>query len=89
MNKKNETFVDEIRGLEIDHLPDGYPAIKMKDISRLCDIIEMASKYLFNVIGYCPAALYYKEYNTADCENMCCDNIEYKCWINYLSRKCL
>jgi len=29
MGEKIKTIVDEIRELEIDHLPDGYPVIKM------------------------------------------------------------
>ena len=35
-----EEFISEMRKFETDHEPGGYPAVKMKDISKLCNIIE-------------------------------------------------
>ena len=35
-----EEFISEMRRFETDHETGGYPAVKMKDISELCDIIE-------------------------------------------------
>ena len=29
-----------MRGFEIDHEPNGWPAIQMRDISAMCDVIE-------------------------------------------------
>ena len=34
------------RTFEIDHTPDGWPAIKMKKISELCDALETAMSEL-------------------------------------------
>ncbi|MFA7290922.1 MAG: hypothetical protein WC023_01615 [Rhodocyclaceae bacterium] len=33
-------LVAEMRGFEIDHEPEGWPAVKMRQISALCDEIE-------------------------------------------------
>lgn len=33
-------IVEEMRGFEIDHGPDGWPAVRMRQISALCDEIE-------------------------------------------------
>lgn len=33
-------IVDEMRVFEIDHEPDGWPAVKMRQISALCDEID-------------------------------------------------
>jgi len=32
-------LVAEMRGFEIDHEPDGWPAVRMRQISALCDEI--------------------------------------------------
>lgn len=37
-----ERLVSRMRDFEIDHEPDGWPAVKMRDISKLCDAIENA-----------------------------------------------
>ena len=29
-----------LRGFEIDHSPDGWPAIRMREISAMCDAVE-------------------------------------------------
>lgn len=40
-NQDNEPdIVDQMRVLEIDHEPDGWPAIRMRQVSALCDEIE-------------------------------------------------
>ena len=34
------SIVEDMRGFEIDHEPDGWPAIQMRQISALCDEID-------------------------------------------------
>ncbi len=36
----NTEFVQRMRDFSIDHEPQGWPAIKMEQITRLCDIID-------------------------------------------------
>jgi len=33
-------IVDEMRGFEIDHEPEGWPAVRMRQVSALCDEVE-------------------------------------------------
>jgi len=33
-------IVEEMRGFEIDHEPDGWPPVRMRQVSSLCDEIE-------------------------------------------------
>lgn len=33
-------IVEDMRGFEIDHDPDGWPAVRMREISALCDEVE-------------------------------------------------
>lgn len=33
-------IVEEMRGFEFDHEPDGWPAVQMKQVSALCDEID-------------------------------------------------
>ena len=35
-----QELTERMRGFEIDHDPDGWPAIQMRDISAMCDAIE-------------------------------------------------
>lgn len=35
-----KAIVMRCRTLEVDHEPEGWPAIKMKDVSALCDEVE-------------------------------------------------
>jgi len=37
-----DKLIKRMRGFEIDHEPDGWPAIRMRDISALCDLVERA-----------------------------------------------
>ena len=37
-------IVEEMRGFEIDHEPDGWPAVRMRQISALCDEIDRLRK---------------------------------------------
>ena len=39
MNDYKE-LTERLRGFEIDHSPDGWPAIRMREISAMCDAIE-------------------------------------------------
>ena len=32
--------IERLRGFEIDHSPDGWPAIRMREISAMCDAVE-------------------------------------------------
>ena len=32
--------IEWLRGFEIDHSPDGWPAIRMREISAMCDAVE-------------------------------------------------
>lgn len=38
---KRKELVQRMRSLEADHEPDGWPAVRMRDISALCDAIEI------------------------------------------------
>lgn len=43
-------LVDEVRVMEIDHHPEGWPAVKMRFISELADELEKAqTMFQFNV----------------------------------------
>ena len=33
-------LIERLRGFEVDHSPDGWPAIRMREISAMCDAIE-------------------------------------------------
>ena len=33
-------IVEDLRGFEADHEPDGWPAVRMRQISALCDEVE-------------------------------------------------
>lgn len=37
-------IVTEMRGFEIDHEPDGWPAVRMRQISALCDEVDRLRK---------------------------------------------
>ena len=39
-------IVEEMRGFEIDHGPDGWPGVRMRQVSALCDEIERLRNYL-------------------------------------------
>jgi hypothetical protein len=39
-------IVEEMRGFEIDHEPDGWPAVRMRQVSALCDEIERLRGYV-------------------------------------------
>ena len=32
--------IERLRGFEIDHEPDGWPGVRMRQISAMCDAIE-------------------------------------------------
>jgi hypothetical protein len=36
----NKEFINYIRGFEVDHTPEGWPAIKMGEVSRLLDMVD-------------------------------------------------
>jgi hypothetical protein len=40
MKESISELVSRLRLLEQDHAPDGWPAIKMRDVSALLDVIE-------------------------------------------------
>ena len=35
-----QELIEWLRGFEIDHSPDGWPAIRMREISAMCDAVE-------------------------------------------------
>ena len=35
-----QELIERMRAFEIDHEPNGWPAIQMRDISAMCDAIE-------------------------------------------------
>ena len=39
MNDYQE-LIERLRGFEIDHSPDGWPAIRMREISAMCEAVE-------------------------------------------------
>lgn len=39
---KIDKLISSMRGLEIDHEPEGWPAVKMKEITALCAAVEGA-----------------------------------------------
>ncbi len=39
-------LIETMRGFEIDHEPDGWPAIRMREVSALCDALEKAERKL-------------------------------------------
>ena len=38
--EKNKSLIEDLRLLEEDHQPEGYPVVKMKHISIILDILE-------------------------------------------------
>lgn len=37
-------LLERMRGFEVDHKPEGWPAIRMREVSALCDALEAAQK---------------------------------------------
>ena len=35
-----QELIERLRGFEIDHEPDGWPGVRMRQISAMCDAIE-------------------------------------------------
>ena len=35
-----QELIERLRGFEIDHSPDGWPAIRMREISAMCNAVE-------------------------------------------------
>ena len=35
-----QELIERLRGFETDHSPDGWPAIRMREISAMCDAVE-------------------------------------------------
>jgi hypothetical protein len=44
MSESVKDLVDRMSVYEVDHLPEGWPAIKMKDVSALCDAVMHLAK---------------------------------------------
>ena len=44
MSESLKDLVDRMSVYEVDHLPEGWPAIKMKDVSALCDAVMHLAK---------------------------------------------
>ena len=43
------TLIERMRGFEVDHEPDGWPGIRMREVSALCDALEAAQKRISEV----------------------------------------
>tara|TARA_A100001015_G_C14705217_1_gene599878 strand:+ start:91 stop:366 length:276 start_codon:yes stop_codon:yes gene_type:complete len=41
VNNTIDSLVMRCRTLEADHDPDGWPAIQMRDVSQLCDALDV------------------------------------------------
>lgn len=53
MTTDNE-FIKQMRDFSIDHEPDGYPCVLMKEVTRLCDLAESSlqeRERLINIIN--------------------------------------
>jgi hypothetical protein len=46
-----------MRGFEIDHEPDGWPAVRMRQVSALCDEIEQLTAQRNNLLRTCEMTL--------------------------------
>ena len=53
-NMTDERFIQSMRLYSVDHEPDGWPAIPMRDVTRLCDLAER--RLAAQVEPGCPAA---------------------------------
>ncbi len=40
ITERKMDIVEEMRGFEIDHEPDGWPAVRMRQVSALCNEID-------------------------------------------------
>ena len=50
MSESVKDLVDRLSVYEIDHEPDGWPAIRMRDVSALCDaVMYLASAGLVDI----------------------------------------
>lgn len=79
-----DPLISRMRLLEVNHAPDGWPAVKMKDVSELCGIVERAAGLLSDLTGTCPVDHFNWE-PPFDCENTCpVDNDDSACWLAYL-----
>ena len=44
-----DDIVEEMRGFADDHEPDGWPAVRMSQITALCDEIDMLRSFLATI----------------------------------------
>ncbi len=47
-------IVEEMRGFEADHEPDGWPAVRMRKISALCNEVERLRETLVGILNANP-----------------------------------
>lgn len=40
--ESTSALIERMRAFEADHAPDGWPCIRMRDITALCDAVEAA-----------------------------------------------
>lgn len=62
-------LISNCRLLETDHYPDGWPAIRMKDVTALCDEIERLTQerdQLNELLGIATGALGHYTYGGSD-----------------------
>ena len=48
LSPEDKEFLEDMKTYEIDHEPDGWPAVQMHKITRLLDMID---KFNFDVVG--------------------------------------
>lgn len=41
--ESTSALIERMRAFEADHAPDGWPCIRMRDITALCDAVEAAT----------------------------------------------
>ena len=51
-----DALVSALREFELDHMPDGYPCVMMKDISALLDIIDTV-----RIVAFIQGAKFWEE----------------------------
>lgn len=40
MSPQHAQLIERMRGFAVDHTPDGWPGVRMREVTALCDIID-------------------------------------------------
>ena len=46
-----QEIIAKVRLMETDHTPDGYPAIRMREVSALADALELSESRVRDMCG--------------------------------------